>query len=237
MRAIRGGHATSSPRASGRLRADADRVPGDRRSRIQGRAAGGEQDAELGALVDDGVDIMELHTKEGFRMFMGRRRDPEGRLSAIPGGKRIASSLKALWLLSANDNPYADWALLRADERLTHLQRTSNARPSSIARRSSGCRPRAALRGAALARTQTGGARLQEPYGYAIAELIAEFDLFARVVKTLVRKNRFRTFRVATWSAATPERSVQHSRRSHASSATSPSPICCPAARGFLAWR
>ncbi|MCB1454458.1 MAG: hypothetical protein KDJ43_12510, partial [Rhizobiaceae bacterium] len=24
---------------------------------------------ELGALVDDGVDLMELHTKEGFRMF------------------------------------------------------------------------------------------------------------------------------------------------------------------------
>ena len=147
---------------------------------------------ELGALVDDGVDIMELHTKEGFRMFMGRRRDPEGRLSAIPGGKRIASSLKALWLLSANDNPYADWALLRADERLTHLQKDLERQAEQYREEIERLQAKG-LRFVVLRSREPKQVALgfKSPYGYAIAELIAEFDLFARVVKTLVRKNRF----------------------------------------------
>ena len=147
---------------------------------------------ELGALVDDGVDIMELHTKEGFRMFMGRRRDPEGRFSAIPGGKRIASSLKALWLLSANDNPYADWALLRADERLTSLQRDLERQAEQYREEIERLQAKG-LRFVVLRSREPKQVALgfKSPYGYAIAELIAEFDLFARVVKTLVRKNRF----------------------------------------------
>ena len=147
---------------------------------------------ELGALVDDGVDTMELHTKEGFRMFMGRRRDPEGRLSAIPGGKRIASSLKALWLLSANDNPYADWALLRADERLTRLQKDLERQAEQYREEIERLQAKG-LRFVVLRSREPKQVTLgfKSPYGYAIAELIAEFDLFARVVKTLVRKNRF----------------------------------------------
>ena len=147
---------------------------------------------DLGALVDDGVDLMELHTKEGFRMFMGRRRDPEGRLSAIPGGKRIASSLKALWLLSAHDNPYADWALLRADERLTSLQRDLERQAEQYREEIERLQAKG-LRFVVLRSREPKQVALgfKSPYGYAIAELIAEFDLFARVVKTLVRKNRF----------------------------------------------
>ena len=67
----------------------------------------------LGSLVDEQVDQMALHTKEAFRMFMGRARDPGKQLQPIIGGKRVAAALRALWMLTSNDNPYADWGLLR----------------------------------------------------------------------------------------------------------------------------
>lgn len=77
----------------------------------------------LGSLVDDGVDQMSLHTKEAFRMFMGRSRDPEKQLQPIIGGKRVAAALRALWVLTGNDNPYADWGLLRHEQTIKELGR------------------------------------------------------------------------------------------------------------------
>ena len=126
-----------------------------------------------------------------------------GRLSAT-GRQGIASSLQALWLLSANDNPTPTGPAAR-DERLTRLQKDLERQARQYA--------------AEIERLQAKGLRLwccaraspqvtlgfKSPYGYAIAELIAEFDLFARVVKTLVQKNRFSDLQGRGWSAATPD--------------------------------
>ncbi|MCK0508612.1 PFL_4669 family integrating conjugative element protein [Aromatoleum anaerobium] len=147
---------------------------------------------DLGALVDDGVDTMTLHTKEGFRMFMGRRRDPAGQYNAIPGGKRVASSLKALWTLSRNNNPYADWALLRADHRIPELRRGLDQQAQTF---DAEIRKRAD-KGLGFAILKSREPKVLElgfrsPYGYAIAELIVEFDYYVRVVKTLGRKAIF----------------------------------------------
>ena len=45
-------------------------------------------------------------------MFMGRMREPGGEAAPIVGGKRVAAALRGLWLLTGNDNPYADWLTL-----------------------------------------------------------------------------------------------------------------------------
>ena len=59
----------------------------------------------LGQLVDETPDAMTLHTQDAYRMFTGRAADPASKAPAIPGGRRFAAVLKAIWYLSANDNP------------------------------------------------------------------------------------------------------------------------------------
>ena len=73
------------------------------------------QDAlpDMGGLVDEVPDTMTLHTKEAYRLFIGRRFDATNQIEAIAGGRRVAASLRAIWYLSSNDNPYADWVLVK----------------------------------------------------------------------------------------------------------------------------
>ena len=59
----------------------------------------------LGQLVDETPDAMTLHTQDAYRMFTGRAADPASNAPPIPGGRRFAAVLKAIWYLSANDNP------------------------------------------------------------------------------------------------------------------------------------
>jgi hypothetical protein len=92
--------------------------------------------AQLGQLADATPDTMSLHTKDAFRIFTGRGADGAGKLPPIPGGRRFAAVLKSIWHLSANDNPYADWILIRMYEGLVairaHLSRVITAREEAI---------------------------------------------------------------------------------------------------------
>lgn len=144
----------------------------------------------LGSLVDDGVDQMSLHTKEAFRMFMGRSRDPEKRLQPIIGGKRIAAALRALWVLTGNDNPYAEWGLLRHEQTIIEVGKLLSKHIADA---------QAALdqqkaRGLSFSVLQSSSPQVlnlgfKSPYGYAVAQLVSDFDYFVRLQKTLERKN------------------------------------------------
>jgi len=146
---------------------------------------------DLGALEDESVDTMALHTKEAFRLFMGRARDTESKFSPIIGGKRVASALKSLWYLSGNNNPYADWALLlntQATEMLRqHLAAQTKGYEKEMGQLSKRGLTISLLRSAEPKKVELG---FKSPYGYAIAELIVDYDYFVRMVKTLVRKDR-----------------------------------------------
>ena len=61
---------------------------------------------DIGALVDEAPDTMALHTREAYRLFVGRTFDPGRQIQAIVGGRRVAAALRAIWYLSGNDNPY-----------------------------------------------------------------------------------------------------------------------------------
>ncbi len=147
---------------------------------------------ELGSLENEAADTMALHTKEGFRLFMGRSRDTEGKYDPIIGGKRIASSLKALWFLSGSDNPYADWALLRNTQSTDDLRQLIEKYVTEYKMQMDSLAARglmfSVLRSAEPKTVELG---FKSPYGYAMAELIVDYDYFVRLVKTLVRKNRF----------------------------------------------
>lgn len=150
----------------------------------------GSMDA-LGALVDEEEDAMRLHTKEAYRMFMGRAREP-GNPDSMPivGGKRVAASLRNLWLLTANDNPYADWALLRHEMTIERIQKRLNLHMKEAAAQMEAYRKRG-LKFSLLLSAHPQSLRLgfRSPYGYAVSTLIVDFDHYVRMQKTLARKN------------------------------------------------
>ncbi len=145
---------------------------------------------QLGSLVDEEVDSMTLHTKEGYRLFMGRARDPQGSYAAIVGGKRIASALKSLWMLTGVNNPYADWALARHEQSLA-LMNGQLDRETKSAVAALDAMKRKGLSYALLVSSVPKQLSLgfKSPYGYAIAELVVTYDYFIRAMKTLERKN------------------------------------------------
>lgn len=145
---------------------------------------------DLGALVDDGVDQMTIHTIEAYRMFLGRGREPGSAKSAIIGGKRVASALRNLWLLTGNDNPYADWALARHEQAIKEVLEHLSVETKKAETMLNSVRQRGlnfAVLGSSDPITLNLGFR--SPYGYSISRLIVEYDYFVRVQKTLQRKN------------------------------------------------
>ncbi|MCL6482668.1 hypothetical protein AKG95_28920 (plasmid) [Janthinobacterium lividum] len=145
----------------------------------------------LGSLINEDQDTMQLHTKEAFRLFMGRAKDPNGLYAQIVGGKRVAAALKCLWLLSGADNPYADWALLRHEELMQDITRRLEREVNRLHQKLEAQRVRglqySILRSAEPKVLLLG---FKSPYGYAISDLVVHFDYYIRTVKTLVRKDQ-----------------------------------------------
>ena len=145
----------------------------------------------LGQLADDTPDVMTLHTQDAYRMFTGRSGDSESDSPAIPGGRRFAAVLKSIWYLSANDNPYADWILIRTYQALGVI-RTQMAQAIAVREAEFEALRRKGLNLSVLSSRNPATVSLgfRSPYGYATAEAIVEFDYHVRMVKTLVLKDR-----------------------------------------------
>ncbi len=145
----------------------------------------------LGQLADETPDVMTLHTQDAYRMFTGRSADPVNKAPAIPGGRRFAAVLKSIWYLSANDNPYADWILIRVYQALVAI-RTQMAQAIAVREAEFEALRRKGLRLSVLGSRSPATVSLgfRSPYGYATAEAIVEFDYHVRMVKTLVLKDR-----------------------------------------------
>ena len=146
---------------------------------------------EVGQLTDAEPDTMTLHTQDAFRMFTGRQADTEGKVVAIAGGRRFAAVLKSIWYLSGNDNPYADWILIRMYDGLTavrmRLAHATQERQDAI-----DLLKRKGLSFSVMASRSPKSVELgfRSPYGYATAEAIVEFDYTVRMIKTLIHKDR-----------------------------------------------
>lgn len=145
---------------------------------------------DLGMLVDDGVDQMTIHTIEALRMFYGRAREPGSKVNPIIGGRRIAASLRNLWLLTANNNPYADWALVRYERGLQEVQEHLRGAIQQCEERMQQQR-KLGLNYTVAASSNPVNVNLgfKSPYGYDISTLIVQYDYFVRLQKTLNRKS------------------------------------------------
>ncbi|MGM9489539.1 PFL_4669 family integrating conjugative element protein [Ideonella sp. YS5] len=145
---------------------------------------------DLGKLTDEADDSMTIHTREASRLFIGRAKLPGESGYGQSGGKKVGASLRAIWYLSGNDNPYADFALIEAhgsiessiatiEERITAME----ARLEKIQRRGLTF---SVVRADPPVSVELG---FRSPYGYAVVRLISTFDYFVRLIKTLVRKD------------------------------------------------
>jgi len=99
--------------------------------------------------------------------------------------------MKVLWLLSANDNPYADWILQSSYERLSsvrvRLDRAIAIREAEIQGLVAAGLSLSVMASSEPMRVEVG---FRSPYGYAAAETILAFDRYVRFVRTLVHKDR-----------------------------------------------
>ena len=145
----------------------------------------------LGQLADETPDAMTLHTQDAFRMFTGRAADSRTLAPAIPGGRRFAAVLKSIWYLSANDNPYADWILIRVYQSLVAIRAQMAQAIALRGAEFEGLRRKGLSLSVLSSRSPaTVALGFRSPYGYATAEAIVEFDYHVRMVKTLVLKDR-----------------------------------------------
>ncbi|MCW5631912.1 MAG: TIGR03761 family integrating conjugative element protein [Rubrivivax sp.] len=144
----------------------------------------------LGRLTDEEEDSMALHTRESARLFMGRTIEPGRQGYGQSGAKKVGAALRAIWYLSGNDNPYADFCLIEASSRIAERVReleqliTENEnRLSQLKRRGLNF---SVLRADPPVTVNLG---FKSPYGYSVVNLVSTFDFYVRVVKTLARKD------------------------------------------------
>lgn len=146
---------------------------------------------QLGKLADEGEDSFTLHTREASRLFVGRTVAPGQTGYGQSGGKKVGAALRAIWYLSGNDNPYADYALIEAHAGIVEVKLALEKEIESMEQRLVNLQQRRGMNFSVVAAVPPAKVELgfKSPYGYAVVDLIASFDYFARMVKTLVRKD------------------------------------------------
>lgn len=146
--------------------------------------------AQMSPLVSDNEDSMTLHTLEAMRLFLGATPAPGEFRYGVPGGRRAATALRQLFLLSAQDNPYADLALIEVDERIEEIK----TKLSLLERQHTSLLAKARERGLnysvlAARNPQMVSLGYRSPYGYSISNLIVGLDYTVRVIKSTERRD------------------------------------------------
>jgi integrating conjugative element protein (TIGR03761 family) len=144
----------------------------------------------LGKLTDEEADAMFLHTRESSRLFMGRAIEPGKQGYSQSGAKKVGAALRAIWYLSGNDNPYADFALIEASSRLSEQVAELEKLTVEMEARLDKLKTRglifSVVRADPPVKVDLG---FKSPYGYSVVTLVSSFDYHVRVVKSLVRKD------------------------------------------------
>lgn len=138
-------------------------------------------------LVPATAHTMRLHTREAWVLFNGQRPDPARRQAALTGARRCAAVLGWLCWCAEQDNPYADWALVQFEEQLARTRKRLDEATATCEQALEQLRDgglvvsvMASIRPAVVELAFSG------PYGYAVAQLVLQFDQYVRSVKTLV---------------------------------------------------
>ena len=154
----------------------------------------------IGALRSEDEDYMSLHTMEAMRLYLGVSADTADAKAAatsgptskfgVPGARRAATALRQLFLLSAHDNPYADWKLVQTDERVEVIKKLIDKTTTSQLKKLEDMRVKGlnySILGAKVPQKVSLGYR--SPYGYMMSTVIVNFDYAVRVLKSAERRD------------------------------------------------
>ncbi len=73
-----------------------------------------------------GASELILETRKGQMIFEGRRPDPDRKKAAIIGLKSFARYLRVIWDTTTNNDPYADWWLLKVERAIEAKEKWIN---------------------------------------------------------------------------------------------------------------
>jgi len=138
--------------------------------------------ASIGNLRSEHVS-MTLHTRNAYLLFVGQTSGVGGR---ITGATTASASLRSVWMLSANDNPLADYMLIYATEEAKKISSELDTKILSFQKKMD-----AALNAGFEFDVSQSANPLpvmlgyRSPYQFVIARLITKFDMCVRLVKTL----------------------------------------------------
>jgi len=145
----------------------------------------------IGGLVQEENDEMFIHTKEAYRLFIGRTRDDSPSSYGISSAKKIAAILRSVWNLSSNDNPYADWMLIQFTEQIDEvrkaLERATQVHQATLDTLEKRGLVVHVMKSRAPIKVNLG---FRSPYGYMVAEMLVDFDWYTRLIKTMIAKSR-----------------------------------------------
>jgi len=147
--------------------------------------------SRIGILVQEENDELSIHTKEAYRLFIGRTRDESPTGYGISSAKKIGAILRSVWNLSSNDNPYADWMLIQftnqIDEVRQALEKATKVHQDSLDQLEKRGLTVHVMKSRAPMKVNLG---FRSPYGYMVAEMLLDFDWYVRLVKTMIGRSR-----------------------------------------------
>jgi len=135
--------------------------------------------AEPGSL--RGEVWLSVQTRQAKRLIYGRPASLDK--AAIMGLVGFADRLRMIWQAVRDDDPYADWWLIKVDDALSKAREGIKAERLAL----EGCLKRLAALEIAVASSQKPyrmALKFANPYAYRGAQLIAEFDDLARTLLT-----------------------------------------------------
>jgi integrating conjugative element protein (TIGR03761 family) len=145
----------------------------------------------IGSLIGGEDDTMTLHTVEAARLYNGftPSSDSVGRYF-VPGARRAAIALRQLFLMTALDNPYADYLLVQIDERVAVLNKEIAALEKVHISKLDDQKKKGLSYSILETRTpQVLTLGYKSPYGYMLSGLVVNFDYLVRVLKSAERRD------------------------------------------------
>jgi integrating conjugative element protein (TIGR03761 family) len=143
------------------------------------------------ALRRSAPDRLTLHTTAALNLFTGRVMREAAAPVRVAGARRFAGSMASIWELTARDNPYADWLLIRAQERLNEVCEAID----EVCLRLEASRVELERLGLSVCVMENPAPfqvpmAFRGPYGYAGAMAVVRFDRLVRLVQTLARADQ-----------------------------------------------
>lgn len=136
---------------------------------------------------------MALHTYQAQRLFTGRKRSEDK--PGIPGMMTFAKVCYQMWLLTGNNNPYADYLLIQVLQEMEDMRKEIQDEIDKLRlvlneRKERGLSHSIAASAKPLV---IGSLSFGSPYGYKALDLLLDFDYYVRVVTTLEEVGQIKT--------------------------------------------